>query len=253
MTTLIEDIRPITRRTDAREVALSVYDDLISLVASLEGPEWAASTECPGWDVSDMVGHLIGMGEACASVREMVRQQVGGRRHASEYNGNPLDAMNARQISKHASLSSAERVSRLREVAADAVKGRMATPSLVRAVTISVAPTGSTAGFPTKAKMGYLMDAILTRDAWLHRIDIARAIGRGLELSDVDARVVSDVVGEWARAHRQPVEVILGGPAGGKFVQGVGGERVEMDAVEFCRVLSGRAAGSGLLETKVWF
>ncbi|MCE5291680.1 MAG: maleylpyruvate isomerase N-terminal domain-containing protein, partial [Nocardiaceae bacterium] len=108
MTTLIEDIRPITRKSDAREIALSVYDDLISLVASLEGSEWSASTECPGWDVSDMVGHLIGMSEACASMREMVRQQVGGRLHASEYNGNPLDAMNARQIAKHSSLTPAE-------------------------------------------------------------------------------------------------------------------------------------------------
>jgi len=39
----------------------------------------------------------------------------------------------------------------------------------------------------------------------------------------------------------------LGGPAGGSFVQGTGGEHVEIDAVEFVRVLSGRRPGAGVL------
>jgi hypothetical protein len=53
--------------------------------------------------------------------------------------------------------------------------------------------------------------------------------------------------------HQQPVEVVLPGPAGGKFVQGSDGPRIEMDALEFCRVLSGRAPGDGLLATKIFF
>ena len=51
----------------------------------------------------------------------------------------------------------------------------------------------------------------------------------------------------------EPVEVVLSGPAGGKFVQGSGGPRIEVDALELCRVLSGCAPGGGLLETKIFF
>ncbi len=40
---------------------------------------------------------------------------------------------------------------------------------------------------------------------------------------------------------------MLEGPAGGKFSQGTGGERVEIDAIDFVRVLSGRAPGTGVL------
>ena len=50
-----------------------------------------------------------------------------------------------------------------------------------------------------------------------------------------------------ADLHRQPFELVLDGPAGGKFVQGVGGERVEIDALDFIRTLSGRLPGEGVL------
>jgi hypothetical protein len=37
------------------------------------------------------------------------------------------------------------------------------------------------------------------------------------------------------------------------YVAGDGGEYIELDAVEFCRILSGRAKGTGLLSTEVPF
>jgi len=40
---------------------------------------------------------------------------------------------------------------------------------------------------------------------------------------------------------------VLTGPAGGWFRQGVGGEHVEIDAIEFVRTLSGRRPGTGVL------
>jgi hypothetical protein len=47
--------------------------------------------------------------------------------------------------------------------------------------------------------------------------------------------------------------LILTGPAGGTFVAGDGGEHIELDAVELCRILSGRAEGTGLMSTEVPF
>jgi hypothetical protein len=44
-----------------------------------------------------------------------------------------------------------------------------------------------------------------------------------------------------------PLKYLLDGPAGGTFSQGVDGERVEIDAIEFIRVLAERAPGTGVL------
>ena len=40
---------------------------------------------------------------------------------------------------------------------------------------------------------------------------------------------------------------MLEGPAGGKFSNGVDGERVEIDALDFIRTVSGRLPGAGVL------
>jgi hypothetical protein len=57
----------------------------------------------------------------------------------------------------------------------------------------------------------------------------------------------------WAAAHRQPFALTLDGPAGGTFVRGDGGDELRLDAVEFCRTLSGRGPGVGLLSHEVPF
>jgi hypothetical protein len=102
--------------------------------------------------------------------------------------------------------------------------------------------------------MGFLTDTILTRDPWMHRSDIAEAIGRPMRVTpDHDGVLVADVVAEWATRHGQPFELTLTGPAGGTWSAGQGGESIEMDAVEFCRVLSGRGTGDGLLKQFVPF
>ena len=83
---------------------------------------------------------------------------------------------------------------------------------------------------------------------WAHRIDIHAAIDRPMHLTaDHDGRLVADIVAEWATIHGQPFELVLDGPAGGKFSQGVDGERVEIDAVDFIRILAGRRPGTGVL------
>ena len=103
-------------------------------------------------------------------------------------------------------------------------------------------------------RMGYLLDVILTRDPWMHRVDVARATGRDMELTpEHDGRIIADVVAEWARRHGQPFRLTLTGPAGGEYSAGDNGEHITIDAVECCRTLSGRATGSGLLAQQVPF
>lgn len=259
VTTVVQDVTGIprlTRSSDAREVALAAYDRLLDLLGQLEPRDWDVRVpDCPDWTVADVVGHLIGAARGHASPREFIRQFRYGARHKAGFDGNDLDAVNDLQIRDHAHLRPEERIAELRELAPRAVAGRMRTPSLLRAVSVPLAAGGSTAaGMPSKLRLGNLMDAILTRDVWLHRVDIARAVGRPLDVdSDTDRRVVADVVAEWAASHGQPFIATLTGPAGGRFRQGTGGEVIELDAVEFCRALSGRAPAEGLLATRVVF
>lgn len=251
----IDTIRRITRDGDAEQLATAAYDPLLALLDELSVEEWDAPTECPGWTVADMVGHLIGAAESYASVREQIRQQVWGFRHRREFDDNPLDAINALQIEDHRRLAPGERVAALRAAVAPSVRGRMRIPAAFRRISGSIAPGGSTAaGMPERDSLGHLVDVIITRDVWMHRVDIARATGRDLPLdAGTDGVIVADVVAEWAGRHGQPFELTLTGLAGGAFAQGDGGERLELDAVEFCRVLSGRAEGDGLLGVRVLF
>jgi hypothetical protein len=109
-------------------------------------------------------------------------------------------------------------------------------------------------GQPEKWKLGYLFDVILNRDTWMHRVDLSRATGRPLDLTaEHDGRIVADVVAEWAQRHGRPFTLVLDGPAGGIFAQGEGGDDLHVDAVEFCRILSERAPGEGLLAQVVPF
>ena len=121
-------------------------------------------------------------------------------------------------------------------------------PAPLRAIRIPFGPPLGT------RPLGYLMDRIYTRDAWLHRVDLARATDRALELTaDHDGRIIADIVAEWATVHGQPYRLTLTGPAGGTWSRGQDGEQLTLDAVEFARVLSGRAEGTGLLAHAVPF
>ncbi|MDV8001414.1 hypothetical protein [Rhodococcus sp. IEGM 1408] len=108
--------------------------------------------------------------------------------------------------------------------------------------------------------LGYLFDVILTRDPFMHRIDIASATGVPMTATAAhEGVIVDDVVAEWAGRHGQAYELELTGPAGGHWQRGGAGagttdrEYLTMEAFEFCRALSGRAPTAGLLRTQVPF
>lgn len=253
----VSEIEPLARRTGAGEVALGAYRQLFDLLETLSPDDWAAPTDCDGWRVGDMVRHLLGAAKANAAVRENVRQQLWGVRHRRQYGGNALDAVNALQITDHAGLDATQLLRALRDTAPVAVTARMRTPAPIRAVTVPLAAGGSTAtGMPRSVNLGHLADVVYTRDVWMHTIDITRAVDRPMNVADgVNRRIVADVVAEWVGRHGQPVDIILTGPAGGHYRSGdlAGGSSIEYDAIEFCRVLSGRVAGEGLMATRVVF
>ena len=236
-------------RDTAMRLAADEYR-LADLLAELAPDDWGRPTECTAWDVRAMAGHCIGMAQMVTSLREMGRQLVRASRAAARSGRPQIDELTDLQVREQAHLAAADVAGAMRRTGAAAVAGRRRTPRPLRAATF----TDDGVGTPEKWRVGSLLDTILTRDPWTHRGDISRATGREMALTpEHDGRIVDDVVHEWAQRHGRPFILTLTGPAGGHWRAGRDGERLELDAVEFCRILSGRVAGRGLLETKVPF
>jgi uncharacterized protein (TIGR03083 family) len=240
---------PALEHDEAMRLAEAEYDRLLAVADDLREDEWSRQTDCPDWDVRALLGHVLGMLELQADPEERMRQVTTAAEIAARNGGLRLDAMTALQVSEHAHLTPDELQRTLHAAARRGLAARSATTDAQRAATYDPRLPGE-----AEWTYGYLFDIVHTRDPWIHRVDICRAIGRDIALSSGhDGRIVADVVAEWARRHGQPFTLTLTGPAGGWFTAGPGGQELELDAVEFCRILSGRAPGTGLLATKVPF
>jgi uncharacterized protein (TIGR03083 family) len=239
---------PALGRAEAAAVAALENERFVALVTSLGGDDWTAQTDCPAWDVRAMVSHMLGEMEGNVSVPQFMHQWRAGNKAAGDRPA--IDGMTEVQVRERMHLSPAELVDRLADVAPRAARARKRLPGPLRRMPMKV----EVEKVMERWSLGYLFDIIMTRDTWMHRVDISRATGKVVELTgEHDGRIVADVVAEWARRHGEPFTLTLLGPAGGTFTRGMRGEEITVDAIEFCRTLSGRAAGTGLLSQAVPF
>lgn len=231
------------------KLAATEADRVIELMESLSDEDWAQPTDCTGWNVKAMFSHVLGMLKLQADPAELQRQIAEAARRLEAEGGYRIDHLTALQVEEHASLSTDELVAAFREITPKALAGRAGTTPEMRAQPYLPGPP-----FVGDWTVGYLLDVIHTRDPWMHRVDASRAIGRAMKLTpDHDGVLIADVVDEWSRTHGEPFSLTLTGPAGGTYSQGEGGECIELGAVEFCRILAGRARSDGLLKTEVAF
>lgn len=222
----------------------------LNLMGSLRPQDWTAQTDCPAWDVRQLYLHVLGACESGASTRELLHQMLSAR-SLQKREGGPLEAaLSAVQVRERIELQPSELLARLAQIAPKTVRKRTNMPSLLRKAKMKV-----DGPVVEKWSLGYLIDTIYLRDAWMHRVDATRATGANLLLTpEHDGRIVADVVAEWSRRHGGPFALTLTGPAGGRFSgNGPSSDPLELDAVEFCRTLAGRSHGDGLLSTIVPF
>lgn len=242
---------PLTHAQGMALFAVELQRNL-DVMRALNEPAWSAQTECPDWDVRRMYLHVLGACESGASTRELVHQMRTARTYQKRNGGPQEAALSATQVAERIDLTPAQLISRFEAAAPKTVRKRTRMPSLMRRAALKV-----DGPVVEKWTLGYLIDTIYLRDAWMHRVDVTRATGAALVLTpEHDGRIVADVVAEWARRHGQPFTLHLTGPAGATFTsrRPSGSDPVlEMDAVEFCRVLAGRSPGEGLLTTIVPF
>lgn len=244
------DVATIPRlsHSEAMVLAANEFARTVDLLRQLRADDWQRQTVCGEWDVRAMVGHMLGMAEAQASFRQFIHDFRAANKRAG---GKMIDAMTATQVRERADLTTAELVDRFVAAVPRAVRARRRVPAPMRsAVRMRQDPPFDAERWP----YGFLVDTVFTRDPWIHRLDICRAIDREMQLTpEHDGRLVADVVAEWARRHGRPFTLILTGPAGGHWQAGQGGEHIEVDALDFCWALAGRTVGAGLLGTPVPF
>lgn len=244
--TRVEAIPPITR-AEAERLARTEYARVADQLRSLTEDAWSKPTDCSLWDVRATAGHTTGMLATFTGYRTLMREMSTATKSAKRAGTPMIDALTAKQVADHAHLSTSELIDKIELVGPQAARWRATRPGLFRRMPMKEEVGGEKETW----RMGYLLDVILTRDPWMHRVDVARATDREMELTpEHDGRIVADVVAEWARRHGAPFTLTLTGPAGATFVSGDNGEHITIDAIEFCRKLSGRATGTGLL-TKV--
>jgi uncharacterized protein (TIGR03083 family) len=233
--------RPVAMRLAATE-----YDRCAEMFRSLSPAQWAMPTGCPAWDVRQMAAHMLGMVEMAASIRENVRQQRKATKVAGS-GGAYIDALTQLQVDERADWTPERITGRYAARGPKAAAGRRRTPGFIRRRTMPVLQDVN--GVREPWTFGYLIDVILTRDPWMHRLDIAAATGTAPRLTaEHDGVIVADVVAEWADRHGKDFELTLTGPAGGTWQAGANGPTWTLDAVDFCRAISRRPASITLDE-----
>jgi uncharacterized protein (TIGR03083 family) len=234
---------------EAMDLAATEMARLLDVVDGLAPADWLLPTDCTGWTVRDVVGHLLGMWELQADRAEAGRQIGVAAQRARASGRLRIDELTALQVAEHAGLTTGELVAQMTRLAPAALAARRGTTPEFRSAPYDPEIPGEPVW-----TLGHLFDVIHTRDPWMHRVDICRATGSVPDLTpEHDGRLVADVVATWAARHGQPFVLRLDGPAGGSYRAGDGGPVLTLDAVEFCRTLSGRRAGHGLLAVPVPF
>ena len=116
--------------------------------------------------------------------------------------------MNELQVRERADLTTDELIAEWDTTSAEALRRPQQLPRPVARLPLLAlpAPVG-------RQPLAYLFDVGFTRDVWMHRIDLAGATGRPLDLdAEHDGRILADLVAEWAATHGEPFDLELDGP-----------------------------------------
>lgn len=240
------DVRTIPRIEHAEAMRIAEVENgkFAAALRQLRPEDWGRQTDCARWDVRALVAHVIGSAAGQASPREFVRQVRTGKPIVKEIGADFWwDGMNELHVRERAGRSTDELIAEWDRNSAKALRARRRLPRPIAWLPLLNLPE------PVGRKpLAYLFDMGFTRDVWMHRIDLAQATGTEFDAdAEHDGRIVADMVAEWAGTHGEPFDLVLTGPAGGQFTSGQNGEHLEMDALEFFRILAGRRSGDGIL------
>ncbi|MBK8137202.1 MAG: maleylpyruvate isomerase family mycothiol-dependent enzyme [Anaerolineae bacterium] len=242
---------PALTRHEAKGMSAEELRRFTVLIESLSDADWGQPTACTLWTVKDIVAHQAAHVLSFTSLSSFLSQVSPARTRPYTQKGMSfLDAMNQAQVDLRISRSPVELIAEIRDASDRSLKGRDRIPGFLRA------PVLPMPGLDQPRSLGYLFDIIYTRDMWMHRLDICRAIGRAMpQDSTHDRRTVALIVRDLALKSKQGLQgrsaiLTLVGAAGGSYRIGSDAApttTIEMDALEFCVLTSGRDKAADIL------
>jgi uncharacterized protein (TIGR03083 family) len=244
MTTIDVQTIPRIKHREAMQITEVENRKFATALRGVGPDDWAKPTDCARWDVKGLAAHVIGSAAGQASPREFIRQVRAGKPVVKEIGAEFWwDGMNEIHVRERESASVEDLKAEWDDNSERAARARRRLPRPIAWLPLLKLPD------PVGRKnVGYLFDMGFTRDVWMHRIDLAVATATTWDAdAEHDGRMVADMVAEWADTHGEPFSLTLTGPAGGQFTCGENGEHVEMDTLEFFRILAGRRVGEGVL------
>lgn len=226
--------QPGIKAGEAEALGLDLARDFVGLLDGLTPDEWRAVTPCDPWTVKDVAAHLVGWCDALCSPREMASQARAAFARRKQ-TGGLVDAQNDVQVERGRSMTPQEIVERLRVAMPKAARLRRRVGGALHYVPAYTSFLGGA------INVGYLMNVIFLRDLLVHTFDVVDATGRSHTLTTSGARVVADMIRDWARRTGADATLELSGPGGGVFVAGTGTRAsISSDAAAFARRLAGR-------------
>lgn len=146
-----------------------------------------------GVGVRTLVAHLVAQCEDSIRLGTALRRELLGRRRYPARN--TVDAHMAVGVDDHLAASGPELVERFALLWPRAVRARRQRPGPLRRIKIN-----SGVPYLPRWRIAYLLDVILNRDLWMHRVDLTRATGRPFVIGDHDQQIVAQVIRDLALA-----------------------------------------------------
>ena len=247
-------VLPLTH-AEATRMAAEETRRFLDLIELLREADWDQPTACDRWTVKDIVAHQAAHVVSFTSLRAFFGQlKPSLLRPYLKQGMNLLDAWNQSQVDLRERAAPADLIAEIRAAKDQSLAARARIPGWVRG------PVLPMPGVDQPRSLGYLSDLIYTRDMWMHRLDICRATGREMVGDDeYDQRTVALVVRDLALkaqlglAGRSAI-LDLTGPAGKVYQIGAvtnPSTRVQIDALTFCILTSGRTSAAEVLAADV--
>ena len=171
-----------------------------SMLQQLQPGDWSRQTVCTDWNVKQLVAHVLGFAESNASFRVFVNGMRNGKKRAAR-GLRPFRARHERGPGRgtgapHTRLNSWTDGPR----SGQGPQGPQAVPAVHAAH-----PCRVRAAHRQEADGFIAIDVVFTRDTWMHRIDVCRAVGLDPVLTPGhDERLIEDMVAEWAASMAWP-------------------------------------------------
>jgi hypothetical protein len=132
---------PVLEREAAMTAAATEYTRTVALLESVTPSQWALPTDCPGWDVRAVAGHMLGMAQMIATLPALARQQMAAQKGAKKTGTVMIDVLTALQVAENAGLNVAEVVTAMRAIGPKAARLRRKMPAFIRSRTMPGAMT----------------------------------------------------------------------------------------------------------------